>query len=364
MITLVAKLPFSKLRFQKLLLAWYQQHGRKTLPWQQPSSPYRVWISEIMLQQTQVQTVIPYFKRFIKRFPTVKALSLGPEEEVLALWSGLGYYARARNLYKSAQLMARSSSKTLPDNFAELLKLPGIGRSTAGAILALAHEQPYAILDGNVKRVLSRVIAKANDSPAEILRQLWSLAERLTPHKNVRAYTQAIMDLGSLICTPSKPKCADCPLQSICQAYRLNITSDFPQKPKRLVKTYQAFQWLIIQHPSLGILLEKRPATGIWGGLWSLPECHASLPPAAWGKTHLGIVLKLIHRLPNFRHNLTHRTLDIEPIVCQLKILPKNILLHASYRWYQPRDTLKLGLAAPLRELLQTVFNFSLKDIA
>lgn len=286
----------------KSVLNWFESHGRKNLPWQKNITPYRVWLSEIMLQQTQVTTVIPYFERFIKQFPTLKKLALANEDTVLHLWTGLGYYSRARNLLKTAKIIQKEFQSKFPTDLTTLQQLPGIGRSTAGAILALSMHQQATILDGNVKRVLSRVFA-LNAWQHE--KKLWAIAEALTPKKNIAAYTQAMMDLGAMICTRTKPKCTICPLQKQCIAYRHEQQTEFPgKKPKKTLPIRQ-IQLLLLYDNQGKILLEKRPAKGIWGGLWSLPEYnHVDIKHFCEKTYHCEI--KSLKKQPPFRH--TFRT--------------------------------------------------------
>lgn len=259
--------------FSQRLLTWYDQHGRKDLPWQQNASPYHIWLSEVMLQQTQVTTVIPYYQRFIERFSDISALAQAHIDEVLSYWSGLGYYARGRNLHKAAVIMQQDHAGLVPQDFNALLRLPGIGRSTAGAIMALAFHQRYPILDGNVKRVLARYDA-IDRWPGEKQTEsaMWDRAEQLLPNERIANYIQAQMDLGATLCTRSKPACTRCPLQSDCQAYATGNPSLFPVKKTRKIQPTRKTFWLIYINQKQQILLQQRPSTGIWGGLWSFPE--------------------------------------------------------------------------------------------
>ncbi len=259
--------------FSQRVLAWFNLYGRTHLPWQQDNDAYQIWLSEIMLQQTQVTTVIPYFNRFIQRFPDVVTLADASLDEVLAHWAGLGYYSRARNLHKAAQIIRDQHCGRFPDAYQAVIALPGIGKSTAGAILSLAFQQRHAILDGNVKRVLSRhqrIDGIPNQSAT--LKKQWALANRLTPAENCGQYTQAMMDLGAMICTRSKPKCQQCPIHGDCGAYQYRQIDDYPnKKPKKVLPERQTVM-LIITDKAGKVYLEKRPDKGIWGGLWSLPE--------------------------------------------------------------------------------------------
>ena len=261
-------------KFQRNVLDWFKQHGRTHLPWQHDVSPYKVWLSEVMLQQTQVATVIPYFERFIQRYANVHALATAPLDDVLHLWSGLGYYSRARNLHKAAQCVVNQYAGHFPQTLDELVTLPGVGRSTAGSILALAYHQQAAILDGNVKRVLCRHFAIDGwPGQSKVANQLWTVAESHTPKQHVAMYTQAMMDLGAMVCTRSKPQCNQCPLSNSCQAAAQQQQLDYPgKKPKKIIPTRHA-TFLLLQNQSQQILLQQRPPTGIWGGLWCLPQC-------------------------------------------------------------------------------------------
>ncbi|HET8551115.1 MAG TPA: A/G-specific adenine glycosylase, partial [Gammaproteobacteria bacterium] len=258
--------------FAPRLLAWFASHGRHALPWQREPTPYRVWVSEIMLQQTQVATVIPYFKRFMARFPDLATLAAAPLDDVLALWSGLGYYARARNLHRAAQSAVAEYGGELPASLDELMAFPGIGRSTAGAILSLSRGQRHPILDGNVKRVLARFHAIAGwPGDKRVADRLWEFAESHTPVADCAAYTQAIMDFGATVCTRRNPACDICPMSANCEAYALGRQHDFPAPRARRGYPERNVRVLVIEAEG-AVLLEKRPPTGIWGGLWSLPE--------------------------------------------------------------------------------------------
>ena len=258
--------------FSTRVLAWFDENGRKDLPWQHDISPYRVWISEIMLQQTQVATVIPYYESFMQRFPDVLALADASEDEVMHLWSGLGYYSRARNLHKSAKMVAHELGGVFPQTLDGMIALPGIGRSTAGAILSIASGQQTAILDGNVKRVLARFQAVEGwPGKTPVLNELWEYAEAYTPMARVADYTQAMMDLGATVCTRSRPQCGDCPLVADCEGHASGEPTRYPgKKPKKVLPVKQTCM-VVLEHQGQ-ILLEKRPPTGIWPGLWSLPE--------------------------------------------------------------------------------------------
>ncbi|MEX1993682.1 MAG: A/G-specific adenine glycosylase [Steroidobacteraceae bacterium] len=329
------------------LLPWFELHGRRRLPWQQHPTPYRVWISEVMLQQTQVETVVPYFTRFIARFPDVAALAGAAADEVLALWSGLGYYARGRNLREAAQIVVARHRGRLPDSFEDLLALPGIGRSTAGAILALAKGERHAILDGNVKRVLARFFVVRGAPAAATTARLWQLAEACTPQARVAEYTQAIMDLGATVCTPAQPRCAVCPLAADCGALAAGIVAELPQRraraPRRLKRTHLVF---VVQDGR--VLLERRPARGIWGGLWAPPEFADAAAARSWWQEHFGVDAR---GLPALRHSFTHFDLDIEPWVLDL---PGECLRVAedAMQWHAIRAPMAVGLPAPVARLI------------
>jgi len=267
------------LAFSGRLLTWWDLHGRKDLPWQHPRSAYRVWVSEIMLQQTQVKTVIPYFNRFVERFTDVRSLATASEDDVLALWSGLGYYARGRNLLKAAKVCLEDHAGELPRTPQALVALPGIGESTANAIYSQAWDKPAVILDGNVKRVLARYFTVEGwPGKTSIHKHLWTAAEQLLPAKRGADYSQAIMDLGATLCTRSKPSCDQCPVCHDCRAFKAGTVAHYPARRPRLKIAKKSFQMLILINSSGSVLLERRPPAGIWGGLWSLPADDNGLP--------------------------------------------------------------------------------------
>ncbi len=270
------------------LLKWHKKHGRHDLPWQHPRTPYRVWLSEIMLQQTQVSTVIGYFDAFVREFPTLESLARAPSEQVMQLWAGLGYYSRARNLHQSARICLNEHGGELPTSFEGLMALPGIGRSTAGAILSQAHGQAYAIMDGNAKRVLTRFHAVSGDvSSASVLKQLWQLAESHLPSSRLADYTQALMDLGATLCTRSRPDCLNCPLARQCQAFQHNAVARYPnKKPGKTIPKRETYALILLSKDN-EILLEQRPDTGIWGGLFSLPEQSGMQDAGQFARQHV-----------------------------------------------------------------------------
>ena len=341
--------------FATRLLRWYDAHGRHDLPWQKPRSPYRVWLSEVMLQQTQVATVIPYFLRFVEKFASLAELAAAPVDGVLASWSGLGYYSRARNLHKAATICVERYHADLPNNFDELAELPGIGRSTASAILAQAHGLKFTILDGNVKRVLARFHG-VHGWPGSTKTQsaLWKLAESHTPNSRATDYTQAIMDLGATVCTRSKPRCAECPLSKDCIALRDGLTSTLPEsKPQRKLPI-RTTMMLILRDESGRVLLERRPPTGVWAELWSLPEASdvdAATLNVACDYARAAIVFR---HLPTFTHTFSHYRLDITPLITRVKRNPR-VGDDSNRRWVSRDDVKKLGLPAPVRKLIENL---------
>ena len=341
--------------FSARVLTWFARHGRKDLPWQQPATPYRVWLSEIMLQQTRVDTVIPYFQRFYARFPEVPALAAAPLDEVLHLWTGLGYYARARNLHRAAQLMCTRHESRVPDNVDALQALPGIGRSTAGAILALAYGQRQPILDGNVKRVLCRYHALPG-WPGEkaVEARLWQLAAAYTPAHEAAAYTQAMMDLGATVCNRARPCCGGCPLRSGCAAYRDGEVARYPAPRPRKVLPVEHTAMLMLQNTGGEVLLYRRPSKGIWGGLWSFPECPGPEQVAAWCREHLHLAVQAWDTWPTFRHTFTHFHLEITPVHVPLPAFSGlEKFTDGGTLWYKHSGATDYGLPAPVARLLQ-----------
>ncbi|MBT3145311.1 A/G-specific adenine glycosylase [Neptunomonas phycophila] len=344
-------------QFNTAVLDWFDQHGRHTLPWQAKKTAYFTWISEIMLQQTQVTTVIPYFKRFIAQFPDVHALADAPQDDILHLWTGLGYYARARNLHKTAQIISRDYNGHFPETVEELADLPGIGRSTAGAILSISTGKRAAILDGNVKRVLARFYAVEGwTGTTANQKRLWEYAEQNTPYERVGDYTQAMMDLGATLCTRSKPSCLLCPIESACEALKRGTPSAFPHpKPKKVQPVKQTIM-LLVQNSRGETLLRQRPPTGIWGGLWSLPEV-TDLRDAT---TESGLDLDLDSAIPlePVRHTFSHYHLDITPVRIALASSASNTPINCvmegqSTLWYNILQPPNIGLAAPVKRLLE-----------
>jgi len=336
------------------LLHWFDQHGRKDLPWQHPRDAYRVWLSEVMLQQTQVATVIGYFERFIKALPTLRDLAAADEDTVLALWSGLGYYRRARFLHRAAQICAAQHGGELPRNFDALRALPGIGRSTAGAILAQAHGLRFAILDGNVKRVLTRYHGiHGHPGESAVEKQLWQHAEAHTPPTRVADYTQAIMDLGATLCVRSRPRCGDCPLAGDCIAYRDDLTVLLPsRKPGKTLPT-RATVMLVLRDSQGRVLLERRGPQGVWSGLWSLPE--AVDPDGAWRIAQQHAQIDDAQTLAPFTHVFSHYRLNIEPLLFDRATAPRGIADNPQLRWCSAGELGALGLPAPVRTLLMQI---------
>ncbi len=344
-------------QFSQAVLVWFDQHGRHDLPWQANKTAYFTWLSEIMLQQTQVATVIPYFERFREQFPTVEALAAADQDEVLHLWTGLGYYARARNLHKTAKIISQDFAGQFPETVEGLEQLPGIGRSTAGAILSISTGKRAAILDGNVKRVLARYYAITGwPGTTENIKQLWRYAEQNTPTERVADYTQAMMDMGATLCTRSKPACLLCPLQKGCQAYMQGRANELPEsKPKKAIPVKQTLM-LLIRNEEGQVLLRQRPPTGIWGGLWSLPET-SDLRDAAQ-ETGLPIDPDSATALEPVRHTFSHFHLDITPVKVSLsekaqsKDLTNHVMEQPATLWYNLHQPQKVGLAAPVKKLL------------
>ncbi len=342
--------------FSENLLTWFDEHGRHDLPWQYEINPYRVWVSEIMLQQTQVKTVIPYYQRFMQRFPNVQSLASADLDEVLHLWTGLGYYARGRNLYKAAGMIMSDYNGTLPDNIDDLISLPGIGRSTAGAILSIALDQRHPILDGNVKRVLTRMQA-VEGWPGErkVAISLWQLAEELTPDKRVADYTQAIMDFGATVCTRSQPACGQCVMKMNCQAFQQDRVNEFPGRKPQKDKPVRTIRFLICENLFGEYLLVLRPPTGIWGGLWSFPELDLDADIDAFISKEYDFRRCSIQDLPSFRHTFSHFHLDIHPVCLKIEANGSRLAEHANIRWFTDTKNEALGLAAPVKKLLETL---------
>ncbi|WP_440866870.1 A/G-specific adenine glycosylase [Symbiopectobacterium purcellii] len=343
--------------FTQQVLAWYERYGRKTLPWQQEKTPYTVWLSEIMLQQTQVTTVIPYFQRFIARFPDVRTLAAAPLDEVLHLWTGLGYYARARNLHKAAQTIMEQHGGAFPTTLDAVCALPGVGRSTAGAVLSLSLCQHHPILDGNVKRVLARCYAVAGwPGKKEVEHQLWTHSEQVTPAQGVSQFNQAMMDLGAMVCTRSRPKCELCPLSNGCIAYANNSWASYPgKKPKQTLPEKSA--WFLLLQRGDEVWLQQRPATGLWGGLFCFPQFNTHDDVEPWLQQR-GLKITDVQQLVSFRHTFSHFHLDIVPLWLALPTDIPHALHDACMEekaglWYNLAQPPAVGLAAPVERLLR-----------
>ncbi len=346
--------------FSDLLIAWQKQHGRHRLPWQQTRDAYRIWLSEIMLQQTQVATVIPYYQRFLQRFPDVAALARAPVEEVMALWAGLGYYTRARNLHRCAQAVVDRHGGSFPADVEQLADLPGIGQSTAAAIAAFAYGARAAILDGNVKRVFCRVFG-IDGFPGQtaVERQLWLRADALLPAQDIESYTQGLMDLGATVCTRSKPRCGDCPMQSRCVAWATGRTAELPErKPKKTIPEKSTVMLLVLHDGEL--LLEQRPPSGIWGGLMSLPELERLGGDAAASDLdgEVGMALSSfgevagIEVLPEFMHVFTHYRLRVTPLRVRLAAR-SDVAAQRACAWLPLDVAAEAGLPSPVKKLVE-----------
>ncbi len=336
------------------LIRWQKHHGRHDLPWQNTRDPYRVWLSEIMLQQTQVGTVIPYYQRFLDRFPDLAALAAAPVDDVMALWSGLGYYARARNLHACALVLVREHGGAFPHDAASIARLPGIGRSTANAIAVFCFGARVPILDGNVKRLLCRHagINGFPNAPA-VERELWRLAETLLPETEVGAYIQAQMDLGATICTRSRPDCGKCPLSTDCVAHREGRANELPAaRPRKALPEREVVVLLLVRDGR--VLLEQRPPSGIWGGLLSLPELpvDADITKAA---VRLGCLIVSSQAMPVATHAFTHFRLRLCPLLCEVEVLPQ--VADGTARWLDTEALRSAPLPAPIRQLLTTLFD-------
>ncbi len=338
--------------FAPRLLEWFDRYGRKDLPWQQDPTPYRVWVSEIMLQQTQVTTVIPYYEAFMAAFPDLASLAAATLDDVLRHWSGLGYYARARNLHAAAREVIERHRGRFPDSFDEVLALPGIGRSTAGAILSLAHGRRHAILDGNAKRVLARYHAVAGwpGKPA-VSRALWEHAERHTPAERTAAYTQAIMDLGATVCARRRPACAICPLAAGCRACATGRQEDYPGRREARARPRRHTHMALALFDGR-VYLERRAPSGIWGGLWSLPEFAQEADLLAWCENGLAARPGRIERWEPLRHSFSHYDLDISPVAVTLAAAPGTVADTDDGIWYNYGKAPRFGLAAPVKTLI------------
>ena len=355
------KLPDLEKHFSQVLVVWQKRYGRNCLPWQNTRDPYRVWLSETMLQQTQVTTVLDYYTKFLQRFPAVGDLAVAQADEVMALWSGLGYYSRARNMHRCAQQVMALHKGQFPNTAVQLQTLPGIGPSTAAAIASFCFAERAAILDGNVKRVLTRVLAFSGDlAQSSQERQLLSIADSLLPEHDLKnqmpRYTQALMDLGATVCTPRKPQCAVCPVQHLCQGSAEGEPEKYPVKTRKLKRSTQTLALLWAQRPDGSVWLERRPASGIWGGLYCLPVFQSQDALEAFLPEHLHARLE---SLAPFKHVLTHKDLHLRPVVAGFSAIddmPQLATATSSLpagAWFAPNAWPNLGLPAPVRKLLQ-----------
>jgi len=375
--------------FAERLLVWFDLHGRHDLPWQQDPTPYRVWVSEIMLQQTQVQTVVGYYQRFMARFPTLATLAAAELDEVLGLWSGLGYYARGRNLHRAARRLAADGYDDLPADYDALLALPGIGRSTAGAILALAHGQRHAILDGNVKRVLARYHAIERwTGETAVQKTLWAHADSLTPAKRVADYTQAIMDLGATLCGKRQPDCGVCPVAEGCQARARGLQASLPVPRPRRARPRRAQAVLVVVNGDGEVLLERRAEQGVWGGLFSFPELPDGDDAHLWCERRLGCRPDAVRQCETIAHAFTHFDLELAPLRLELaqpgpsrarpgaaaapgsdrdpapSLAPAAVMDRPDWLWYNPATRGKVGIPAPIAAFLQRHYDDDQRQIA
>jgi len=338
--------------FNRRVLDWFDACERRELPWQEHRSGYSVWVSEIMLQQTQVTTVIPYFERFVRRFPNINTLANGSLDDVLQHWSGLGYYARARNLHRAAQIICQKHNGVVPERYEDLIALPGIGRSTAGAILSLAFGQRQAILDGNVKRLLCRHRAiKGWPGHTAVSKQLWQLAEQLTPDSQVANYNQAMMDLGATVCTRKQPHCAVCPIASDCVAQTKGCQHALPTpRPRKILPVRETYM-LIVHNTDGEVLLQRRPPQGIWGGLLSFPEAASKKAGKQWCEESLGIAPEILCIWPVRRHTFSHFHLKFTPMELSIDNSIDYVMEGDGLLWYN-LHSLPGSVAAPIKQVL------------
>ena len=339
--------------FSSAVIQWQLQHGRHDLPWQSSRNPYAIWVSEIMLQQTQVATVIPYYQRFMATFPTVAALAEASLDAVMRHWSGLGYYSRARNLHRAAQVICNEHRGRFPDTFAAVAELPGIGRSTAGAIMALAYGARCPILDGNVKRVLARVRGiKGYPGEKHVSDALWAAAEELLPRTRIEAYTQGLMDLGATICL-RQPRCAACPVKPDCVASRENRTAEIPAPRPRKMLPHRETTMLILEHAG-AVLLEQRAASGIWGGLWCFPEIGTDIEPVQWCAQQFGAHVAAIETLAPVEHGFTHFTLTISPQRARVATVQPRVG-EPIHQWLEIEKAKAAAIPSPVRRILESL---------
>jgi len=344
--------------FAKTLIRWWHQNGRKDLPWQRNKTAYRVWVSEVMLQQTQASTVVPYFERFLTRFPSVRRLAEASEDEVLEYWTGLGYYRRARHLRTAAIEVVEEHGGRIPTDVDALSSLPGIGRSTAGAIAAIAFQRTATILDGNVRRVLSRFYAiSGKRGAAKTEKRLWARAEANTPTTQVDLYTQAIMDLGAIVCVRSNPKCSQCPISNQCRAHQQGRENAYPSVATRRPLRVRHARFFVVINAQGSCLLQKRPPSGVWASLWSPLEYPQSTPVSAL-REDIGLRSEMISKTiskPKFRHAFSHYQLEIEPVYIFLDASCTEIVLTQDLRWHRPDHRAEFGLSAVAVKLLEEI---------
>ena len=340
--------------FARAVIRWQRRHGRHDLPWQGTRDPYAVWLAEIMLQQTQVAAVVPYYLRFRSRFPDIAALAAADEDEVLRLWSGLGYYSRARNLHRAARLIVAEHAGRFPRPLAAIEQLPGVGRSTAAAIAGFAFGVRAAILDGNVKRVLARhFVIEGFPGERSVEQTLWRLAESLLPARDNAAYIQGLMDLGATLCTARNPQCPHCPVRTTCGARAAHRIAELPApRPRRRVPT-RATTMIVLRHGD-EVLLEKRPPTGVWGGLWSLPELGDDEEPGIAAARRYGCEVEGVERIGGLRHGFTHFTLQITLLVATVRRIPSRAA-QPGVLWLPIDEAVGAAIPVPVRKLLRAI---------
>ncbi len=337
--------------FSRTVIAWQRRAGRHHLPWQNLADPYRVWLSEIMLQQTQVNAVVPYFDRFLKRFPTLQRLADAAEDDVLAVWSGLGYYARARNLHRAARHIISAYDGRFPERFDDIVALPGVGRSTAGAIAVFSFGQRHPILDGNVKRVFARCFGiEGYPGVKSVADRLWRLAEQLLPERDVRAYTQGLMDLGAQVCTRARPRCGACPVAQWCTARLQQRIASLPTPRPKKVRPQRSTVMLVMEHGGQ-LMMQKRPPTGIWGGLWSFPEIEGADHAMQVCRSRYGATVRVIDQMTPIEHGFTHFCLTIAPLLCRVeqRVLQAEMPGQA---WVGLDEAMQYPIPVPVRKLV------------
>ncbi len=349
--------------FARRVVRWQSRAGRNDLPWQGTRDPYAIWVSEIMLQQTQVATVVPFYARFMERFPDIATLAAAPLDDVMRLWSGLGYYSRARNLHRAAQLIMTRHGGLFPETRADIEQLPGVGRSTAAAIAGFAFGARAAILDGNVKRLLARhFLVEGFPGDRAVEGELWSLAESLLPRRDVAIYIQGLMDLGAMICTTRRPGCSRCPLRVTCAARIADRVDELPAPRPRRKVPLRATIMAVLRHNG-DVLLEKRPASGVWGGLWSLPELATDADPSRAVAQRFGCNVRQVGRLASMRHTFTHFTLEIRPVLVDVDVSTPHAAEPGSM-WLPLEAAATAALPAPIKRLLARLSGSTFGDQA